>query len=102
MAEQKKKPAPRKPRDPNAPKPVTVDAVTFVKAWQAATTLDEAKKVLGNAAGSRAQRMRKQGVNLKTFGGGRSKLDVAALNALIGSSSETKDAKPAAGGVAFA
>lgn len=67
----------RKPTGPSIP------AVDFVKAWQAAGSLEEARKTLGDGASSRAARMRKAGVKLKEFAGGGRKLDVAALNALI-------------------
>lgn len=78
MAEEKKKST--KPRKTPAP---SVPAVEFVKAWQGAANLTEAKAKLGDGASSRAARMRKAGINLKEFEGGGRKLDVAALNALI-------------------
>lgn len=82
MAE-KKKAAPRKPRDPNAPPRVVISNEEFVVKWQAAATLADARAALGNSASGRAGRLRKKGVKLKEFSGGRSAVDVGALNALI-------------------
>ena len=70
--------APRSPAKPSVP------VESFVVAWQACATLAEAKEKLGDGASSRAARLRKEGVKLKEMAGSRKKIDVAALNALIG------------------
>lgn len=80
----------RKPRDPNKPAAPVVPAATFVKTWQGATSLAEARATLGAGASSRAARMRKAGVKLKEFSGGGRALDIAALNALIEPATEVE------------
>lgn len=84
MADEKKvKKLTKKNGEPRKPPAPSVPAKDFVMAWQAATSLAEAKSKLGGGASSRAARMRKVGVKLKEFSGGGRPLDVAALNALI-------------------
>jgi hypothetical protein len=74
----KKNGAPRKAAAP------AISSVDFVKAWEGAASLADAKKALGPGASSRATRLRNAGVPLKEFAGAGRKTDVAALAALIG------------------
>lgn len=70
-------------------------AEQFVKDWQNSSNLKEVCEKTGMdslAASQRAVNYRKKGVNLKCFqkGGGR-RLDVAALNAVLGGTVENSE-----------
>lgn len=80
-----------KPREPSVP------VEEFVTIWEKCNSLEEAKAELGNGASARAQRIRDAGVPLKKMPGGRTKMDIVALSALIGKSPTTpKPKKPKA------